>query len=243
MKQEIFEVISNTNLAQRIYKIVLKGNTEAIERPGQFVDIKTGNYFLRRPIAVCDYTEDSLTIVFKVFGGGTEWLSEVKPGDKLDLLVGLGNGYDTSLSGDRPLLLGGGAGTPPLYCLCKQLIAEGKKPTVVLGFNTFEDVFFKKEFKELGVILYITTADGSYGTRGFVTTPMPEIDYTYFYCCGPDLMMKTVYDESKTSGQFSFEERMGCGFGACMGCSRKTKSGTKRVCKEGPVFFKEDILW
>ena len=220
----------------------LQGDTEGI-RCGQFINIKLDGLFLRRPISVCDLTGDVLTIIYKVVGVGTEKMSEMKVGESLDVLTGLGNGYDTSLSGESPLLLGGGVGVPPLYLLCKKLCEEGKRPTVVLGFNTKEEIFFEKEFTSLGAKVIVCTADGSYGMKGFVTTAMADLDYTYFYTCGPEPMLKAVYNCAKTSGQLSFEERMGCGFGACMGCSCKTITGYKRICKEGPVMQKEEIIW
>ena len=226
-------------------KMELKGDTSAIVRPGQFVNIKLDGLFLRRPISVCDVQGDTLTIIYKVVGKGTELMQKMHGGE-LDVLSGLGNGYDLSKSGDRPLLIGGGVGVPPLYMLAKQLIGEGKNVTnvtVVLGFNTKSEIFYEKEFKALGADVIVATADGSYGIRGFVTDAIGNLDYSYFYTCGPEPMLKAVYAAAKTSGQFSFEERMGCGFGACMGCSCKTIYGNKRICKEGPVLYKEEILW
>ncbi len=243
MKQSIFTVISNKKIASDVYRVVLDGDTSAITAPGQFVNIKIDGLFLRRPISVCDYDETSLTLIFKVVGKGTEKLADAEIGAGFDILSGLGNGYDLSLSGERPLLLGGGVGVPPLYNLCKKLAAQGKKPVAVLGFNSKNDVFYKDEFRALGADVYVTTADGSDGIKGFVTDAIKDIDYTYFYTCGPEPMLKAVYNASVTSGQFSFEERMGCGFGACMGCSCKTVTGNKRICKEGPVLVKEEILW
>ena len=203
--------------------------------------------YLRRPISVCDVinteTEQAIVILYKVVGKGTEKMATLPLGTTLDVLTQLGNGYDTSCSGEAPLLLGGGVGVPPLYLLAKKLIAEGKKVSVILGFNTKDEVFYEEEFKALGADVTVTTVDGSYGTKGFVTTAMVEKDYTYFYTCGPEPMLKAIYTASTTSGQFSFEERMGCGFGACMGCSCKTITGYKRICKEGPVLVKEEILW
>lgn len=245
MNQSIFTVTSNIKIAKDIYHMSLNGDTSAITSAGQFVNIKIDGLFLRRPISVCDYDSSSLTLIFKVVGKGTEKLAEAECGDRFDVLTGLGNGYDLSLSGERPLLLGGGVGVPPLFNLCKKLIAEGKKPIVVLGFNSVQDVFYEKEFQALGAEVFVTTADGSYGIKGFVTDAIKTVvgDYTYFYTCGPEPMLKAVYKETVTSGQFSFEERMGCGFGACMGCSCKTITGNKRICKEGPVLVKEEILW
>ena len=242
MKQSIFTVVSNEALTDSVYKMVLSGDTSAITAPGQFVNIKLDGMFLRRPISVCDYNDQTLTIVYKVVGKGTEVMSKMT-GGQLDILTGLGNGYDLSLSGDHPVLLGGGVGVPPMYNLAKKLIAEGKKVSVILGFNTKSEIFYEEEFKKLGCEVTVTTVDGSYGVKGFVTTALEGMDYTYFYTCGPEPMLKAVYKASNTSGQMSFEERMGCGFGACMGCSCKTLTGYKRICKEGPVMQKEELLW
>ncbi len=243
MKQSLFTILSNTPLTDSVYKMVLSGDTSAITAPGQFVNIQLDGLFLRRPISVCDYDGETLTIVYKVVGKGTEAMSNMTPGSKLDILTGLGNGYDLSLSGDCPVLLGGGVGVPPMYNLAKKLIAEGKKVTVILGFNTKSEVFYEEEFKALGAAVIVATADGSHGVKGFATTPLADLDYSYFYTCGPEPMLKAVYRSTTTSGQMSFEERMGCGFGACMGCSCKTLTGYKRICKDGPVMKKEEILW
>ena len=242
MKQSIFEIRTNEALTSTVYKMTLAGDTSPITAPGQFVNIKLEGQFLRRPISVCDCEDGLLTLIYKVVGRGTEQMSQMLPGEKLDLLTGLGNGYDTTLTGDRPLLLGGGVGVPPLYMLAKQLRAEGKGVSVVLGFNTKDEIFYENEFKALGCDVTVTTADGSYGVRGFVTNAM-DVDYTHVCTCGPEPMLKAVYKACKTDGQFSFEERMGCGFGACMGCSCKTITGYKRICKEGPIMRKGDILW
>ena len=243
MKQGLFTIVSNEALTDSVYKMVLEGDTSAITAAGQFVNIQLDGMFLRRPISVCDYGENSLTIVYKVVGKGTEAMSAMMPGKQLDILTGLGNGYDLSLSGEKPVLLGGGVGVPPMYNLAKKLIAEGKKVSVILGFNTKSEIFYEEEFKKLGCDVTVTTVDGSYGVKGFVTTALEAMDYSYFYTCGPEPMLKAVYRASATSGQMSFEERMGCGFGACMGCSCKTLTGNKRICKEGPVMKKEEILW
>ena len=242
MKNSVFTIIKNTNLTSNVYIMTLKGDTEGI-RCGQFVNIQLDGLFLRRPISVCDCEGDVLTLIYKVVGRGTEKMSHMTEGESLDLLTGLGNGYNTTPSGDRPLLLGGGVGVPPLYMLCKKLIAEGKHPTVILGFNKADEVFYENEFRALGADVIVCTADGSYGTRGFVTTAMEGIEYTYFFTCGPEPMLKAVYKATTTEGQMSFEERMGCGFGACMGCSCKTMTGYKRICKEGPVMRKKEVLW
>lgn len=242
MKQSLFKIKSNEALTDSVMKMTLVGDTSQITNCGQFINIKLDGLFLRRPISVCDCEKDEVTIIYKVVGKGTEQMKNMKDGE-LDILTGLGNGYDTEKSEDKPLLLGGGVGVPPLYMLAKKLIAQGKKVSVILGFNTKDEIFYENEFRSLGADVFVTTADGSYGTKGFVTDAMKDLDYTYTYCCGPEPMLKAVYNSSKTSGQYSFEERMGCGFGACMGCSCKTKYGNKRICKDGPVLEKEEIIW
>ena len=243
MKQGIYKIISNRPLTDTVFQMVLEGDVSHIKNSGEFINIKLEGKYLRRPISVCDVDATTVTIVYKVVGGGTEQMSEMPVGTVLDVLTGLGNGYDLVTSVDKPLLLGGGVGLPPLYNLAKRLIERGKKVTVVLGFNTKDEIFYENEFKALGAETYVTTADGSYGIKGFVTDAIKDLDYTYFYTCGPEPMLKAVYKTSKTSGQMSFEERMGCGFGACMGCSCKTLTGYKRICKDGPVMKKEEILW
>lgn len=244
MKQAIFTIKSNVPLTKTVFRAVLVGNTSEIKNSGQFVNLLIDGFFLRRPISVCDKDRESFTIVYKVVGKGTEKLSKMQKGEKLDILTGLGNGYDESLSGETPLLIGGGVGVPPLYLLCKNLIAQGKKPTVILGFNTKEEIFLKDEFESLGVKTLVATADGSFGIKGFVTDALKLVDdYSHFFTCGPEPMLKAVFAATETDGQFSFEERMGCGFGACMGCSCKTVTGYKRICKEGPVLRKGEILW
>ena len=221
----------------------LSGDTSDITASGQFVNIKLDGFFLRRPISVCDSEDGILTLIYKVVGKGTEYMSTLTVGEKLDILTGLGNGYDLTASGSKPLLVGGGVGVPPLYKLAKNLIKEGKDVTVILGFNTKSEIFWKEEFELAGAKVIVATVDGSEGVRGFVTDAMKGLDYTYFYSCGPEPMLKALYNASVTSGEMSFEERMGCGFGACMGCSCKTVTGNKRICKEGPVLKKEDIIW
>ena len=243
MKQSIFEIKSNEALTDSVMKMTLSGDTSDITASGQFVNIKLDGLFLRRPISVCDSQDGVLTIIYKVVGKGTEQMKKMKSGEKLDVLTGLGNGYDLSPAGEKPLLIGGGVGVPPMYMLAKQLIAQGKKVSVILGFNTKSEIFAEEDFKALGADVTVTTVDGSYGVKGFVTDAMKEMDYSYFYTCGPEPMLKAIYNTSKTSGQFSFEERMGCGFGACMGCSCKTLYGNKRICKDGPVLVKEEIIW
>lgn len=243
MKQGIFRITSNEKIARDIFKMTIAGDTSAITAPGQFVNIKLDGFFLRRPISVCDCVGENLTLIYKTVGRGTEQMSRMKNGDELDLLTGLGNGYNTRTSGDSPLLVGGGVGVPPMYMLCKKLVAEGKKVTVVLGFNSKDDVFYEDEFRALGADVHIATADGTYGTKGFVTDVIKNLQYTFFYTCGPEPMFRAMHKMMKTPGQYSFEERMGCGFGACMGCSCKTLTGNKRICKEGPVMESEEIIW
>lgn len=242
MKQSIFEIVSNKALTASVYRMELRGDTSAITAPGQFVNIQLDGMYLRRPISVCDVQGDILTIVYKVVGKGTEAMSRMASG-KLDILTGLGNGYDLTLAGEKPVLLGGGVGVPPMYLLARKLRQLGKEVSVILGFNTKDEIFYEEEFKALGCAVTVTTVDGSYGLKGFVTDALKTMDYTHFYTCGPEPMLKAVYRASTTSGQMSFEERMGCGFGACMGCSCKTLTGYKRICKDGPVMMKEEILW
>ena len=243
MKQGIFRITSNEKIARDIFKMTLAGDTSAITAPGQFVNIKLDEFFLRRPISVCDCVGENLTLIYKTVGRGTERMSRMGAGDELDLLTGLGNGYDTKISGGNPLLVGGGVGVPPMYMLCKELISEGKNVTVVLGFNSKADVFYEDEFRALGADVHIATADGTYGTKGFVTDVIKDMQYTFFYTCGPEPMFRAMHKIMKTPGQYSFEERMGCCFGACMGCSCKTLTGNKRICKEGPVMESEEIIW
>lgn len=243
MKQSIFRITSNKKIARDIFKMTIAGDTSAITAPGQFVNIKLDGLFLRRPISVCDCVGENLTLIYKTVGHGTEQMSRMKNGDELDLLTGLGNGYNTKKSGGSPLLVGGGVGVPPMYMLCRELISEGKKVTVVLGFNSKDDVFYEDEFRALGADVHIATADGTYGIKGFVTDVIKDMQYTFFYTCGPEPMFRAMHKIMKTPGQYSFEERMGCGFGACMGCSCKTLTGNKRICKEGPVMESEEIIW
>lgn len=240
-KQNIYKILSNEKIAKDIYKMILEGDTQYITASGQFINIKLEGKFLRRPISVCDYDENTITIIYKVVGEGTEMMSRLPVGETLDVLTGLGNGYDIS-NGTKPLLIGGGVGVPPMYNLCKKLIAAGQEPTVILGFNTKEEVFYEDEFRALGADVRVATVDGSYGIKGFVTDAFPD-EYDYFYTCGPMPMFRAIEAKAVTSGQYSFEERMGCGFGACMGCSCKTKYGNKRICKDGPVLVREEIIW
>ena len=243
-KQGIFTIEENRPLTASVYRMVLAGDTRYITAPGQFVNIALEGKFLRRPISVCDYDSQTVTIIYKVVGQGTAQMAKMHPGETLDVLTGLGNGYDLSPAGEAPLLVGGGGGIPPLYGLAKRLTARGKRVTAVLGFNCAAEQFLVEDFRALGVKVIVLTADGSAGVRGLVTDGMALAQgYSYLYTCGPEAMLRAVYDRCVTSGQFSFEERMGCGFGACMGCSCQTKYGNKRICTDGPVLVKEEIIW
>ena len=264
MLKGIFTVKSNENIAKDIYKMILAGDTSACQRPGQFLNIKLDGLFLRRPISVCDYDDEEIKIIYKIVGKGTRAMAEMRQGQTLDVLTGLGNGYDSSKAGTSPVLIGGGVGIPPLYGLLKALqrqrAADAKaartagglasnesagteKIRVILGFNTAEEIFYQNEFEAAGAEVLLATADGSAGVKGFVTDVLAGLDYSYFYTCGPEAMFRAIERVAKTSGQYSFEERMGCGFGACMGCSCETKYGSKRICKDGPVLEREEILW
>lgn len=245
MKQGLFSITQNEKIAQSVYKMRLSGDTSAIKKAGQFVNIKLDGFFLRRPISVCDYTAEELLIIYKVVGKGTEKMSAMEKGEQLDILTGLGNGYDLTVKTERPVLIGGGVGVPPLYKLAKELKNQGKRVSVILGFNSENEIFFEDEFKEIADRVLICTADGSYGIKGFVTDAVKDIDFDYFFTCGPEPMFKALEStiDKNISGQLSFEQRMGCGFGACMGCSCKTLTGNKRICREGPVLFREEIIW
>lgn len=245
MKQGLFSITQNEKIAQSIYKMRLSGDTSAIKKAGQFVNIKLDGFFLRRPISVCDYTAEELLIIYKVVGKGTEKMSAMEKGEQLDILTGLGNGYDLTVKTEKPVLIGGGVGVPPLYKLSKELKNQGKRVSVILGFNSENEIFFEDEFKEIADRVLICTADGSYGINGFVTDAVKDIDFDYFFTCGPEPMFKALEStiDKNISGQLSFEQRMGCGFGACMGCSCKTLTGNKRICREGPVLFREEIIW
>ena len=243
MKEVNYTVESNRRIARDIWEMVLCGDNSAITRPGQFVNLLIDGCYLRRPLSVCNAEGDRLTLIYKVVGKGTEILSRTQLGTVINTRSGLGNGFDVTRAGERPLLVVGGVGVPPMYLLCRRLIENGAKPVVVLGFNTAEDVFYRSEFEALGAEVHIATADGSVGTRGFVTDVVKNLDYTYFYTCGPMPMFYALERTVRTVGEYSFEERMGCGFGACMGCSCKTKYGTKRICVNGPVLKREEIIW
>ena len=243
MKEVNYTLESNRKIAKDIYEMVLLGDNSAITRPGKFVNLLIDGCYLRRPLSVCNVEGDRLTLIYKVVGKGTEILSHAEPGAAFDTLTGLGNGFDVTRAGSYPLLVGGGVGVPPMYLLCRRLIENGAKPTVVLGFNTADDVFYRERFEALGAEVRVTTADGSGGTRGVVTDEVKRLMYTYFYACGPMPMFRALDQVVTTSGEYSFEERMGCGFGACMGCSCKTKYGTKRICVDGPVLRREEVIW
>ena len=243
MQTAVFVLLSNELIASRVYKMRLRGATDGI-RAGQFVDIAVPGQFLRRPISVCDVEGVVLTLIYKVVGDGTRKMSQWQAGSTLNVLTGLGNGYNLEKAGERPLLVGGGVGVPPLYYLAKQLRAKGKTVRVILGFNTREEVFFEDEFRELGCEVQVTTADGSYGIKGFVTAALPfegESEGSYYYACGPLPMLRALVQAAGTKGEVSMEERMGCGFGICVGCSIQTQNGIKRVCKEGPVFRVDEL--
>ena len=240
--RNIYSVASNKKIAKDTYKMVLSGRSENI-KPGQFIDIQLPGFFLRRPISVCDIDKNSITIIYKAVGSGTEYMKALQNDETLDILSGLGNGFDIEKSKSKPLIIGGGVGVPPLYYLAKRLIESGKKPSVILGFNSKNEVFFKDKFISLGCNTIVTTVDGSTGIKGLVTDAISGIEYDYVFTCGPLPMLKAVYYNTDTDGQYSFEERMGCGIGACMGCTCKTKNGYKRICKDGPILHKEEIIW
>lgn len=243
MKQGIYVVRENIPLTKWVWRMVLEGDTSALTAPGQFINLKLDGFFLRRPISVCDYDDKTITILYKTVGKGTEAMAALKCGAEIDVLVGLGNGFSIEKSGENPLLIGGGVGIPPMFRLAKELLAQGKRVTVILGFRTAEEVFYEEEFKALGATVYVTTEDGSKGEKGFVTDVMKMLSYSYFYTCGPMPMFRAIEKVAAASGQYSFEERMGCGFGACMGCSCETKYGNKRICRDGPVLEREEIVW
>ena len=245
MKQSLFTMEHARQLTADTYELVLSGDTSAVTAPGQFVNIQLPGKFLRRPISICNWTEDALLLLVRVVGEGTHDLVRCVPGTELDVLSGLGNGFDWTKGGQHPILLGGGIGIAPLYGLAQRMLEAGITPTVGLGFRSGKDAFYLKEFSKLGCRLLVATEDGSAGAKGFVTDlakNVPECDYAFV--CGPTPMLKAVHGLAQlTGGQFSFEARMGCGFGACMGCSVPTTNGYKRVCKDGPILYKEEIVW
>ena len=238
-----FRLLENLPLTSAVWRMRLGGDTSGITRPGQFVQVKLPGFYLRRPISVCDWDGDSLTLVYKVVGQGTEAMTGLRSGETLDLLTGLGNGFDVNACGQRPLLVGGGVGLPPMIGLCRTLVECGKKPTVLAGFNTAAEVFLRDAVEQLGAPFVLATMDGSAGVKGLVTDAMGGLEFDSVCACGPEPMLRAVYQAAEVPGQFSFEERMGCGFGACMGCSCKTKYGSKRICKDGPVLAREEIIW
>ncbi|MCQ2546306.1 MAG: dihydroorotate dehydrogenase electron transfer subunit [Clostridia bacterium] len=242
-------VKSNRQIADRTWEMILEtpsGMTDDF-RPGQFINIRIDGLYLRRPISICDWSDDTVTIVYKTVGRGTEAMSRIEAGAKIDVLLPLGNGYNTEAEnvGERPVLIGGGAGVPLMYCLCRRLVSEGVVPAVVLGFRTAGEMFYIERFREMNIEVAVATEDGSYGVKGFVTDVMSDPGYTSFFACGPEGMLRAVDRAAKADipGWFSFEERMGCGFGACMGCSCETKYGSKRICKDGPVLERGEIIW
>ena len=244
-KRGIYTVISNRPLTETVYEMVLTGDMQYITAPGQFVNVELEGKFLRRPLSVCDYDDKTVTLVYKVVGSGTEQMGEMEPGTELDILTGLGNGFTIQPDCRKVLVVGGGVGVPPLYNLTKRLIDAGQYVTVILGFNTGSEVFYKEEFEALGATVILATADGSQGIKGFVTDAIKECtpEYDYIYACGPIPMLEALGRVVEGDGQFSFEERMGCGFGGCMGCTCKTKYGNKRICREGPVLTLDEIIW
>ena len=258
MKQSVFHIVSNRPLTDDVFELRLAGDASAFTRPGQFAEISVEGLFLRRPISVCDWNDVELLLLVKAVGKGTNALRDLKSGASLDILTGLGNGFEVGqgtegTSASRTVLVGGGIGIAPLYALARQLSVERSRIgiaaplPVILGFRKAADVFYVKEFVELGCNVMVATEDGSMGTRGFVTDVLsahPELCYAYAYACGPMPMLRAVARLPQvTDGQFSFEARMGCGFGACMGCTIATTSGPKRVCREGPVFHKAELVF
>ena len=275
MKKEILTVISNrpVDALSKVYQMELSGCSEE-QRPGQFVNIELDGLFLRRPISVCDWKDGVLTLLYKLVGKGTALMATLQPGARLDVLCSLGNGFDIDIPAlTRPLLVGGGIGTAPLYLLARRLKERGVSPTVILGFNTASEIIYEKEFKALGLRTLVTTVDGSYGTPGFVTDALPLLasasapssvgasvsdpstvgdsvsdsstvgasGYDYCYACGPMPMLRALAPKLASPAQFSLEERMGCGTGICMGCTCPQLTGTKRICKDGPVFRLDEI--
>ena len=242
MKEVTYTVLENTPLTDSVFRLRLAGDTTAITAPGQFLELRLPGLYLRRPLSVCDWDVEGLTVLYKVVGAGTVQLSQARPGQRLDALSGLGNGFDLGACGNTTLVIGGGIGVPPMYGLARRLLAAGKTPVAILGFNTASERFYEDEFRALGIQTILTTADGSCGVRGFVTDALPE-QYDTFCACGPLPMLRALCRAADKPGFLSLEARMGCGFGACMGCTIETADGPKRVCREGPVFRKEVLLW
>ena len=244
MERLTLKVTSNRPLAKGIWEMKLSGCTPEC-RPGQFVNLMIGGCYLRRPISVCDWQDSILTLAYKIVGKGTRAMSEMNPGAEIDALAPLGNGFDTSVPCAGALLVGGGIGCAPLFKLSRALRAQGKDVTLVAGFRASDEIYYKEEFEALGVKVLIATEDGSAGVKGFVTDAIryENPSYDYIYACGPMPMMRALCSVTDAPGQMSLEERMGCGFGICMGCTCKTMTGGKRICKEGPVFPREEIIW
>ena len=244
MKEVNYTIDSQRKLTDEVYEICLAGDTSAITTPGQFVNLRLEGFYLRRPLAVCDVVDGHLVLIYKIIGRGTDALMRMRNGEKLNLLVGLGNGYDKEKGGDHPLLIGGGVGGPSLYWLANELLKDGKDVKVILGFASKDKIFYEDEFRRLGAKVLVTTDDGTAGIHGFVADAIPQAgEYYYIYACGPEMMLHDIYNATTCGGQYSFAGRMGCGFGACRGCSVQTKNGIKRICKEGPVLTREEIIW
>lgn len=245
MKQSIFTLERARQLTGDVWELTLAGDTSAVTAPGQFINIQLPGKFLRRPISVCDWRSGSLTLLVKEAGAGTRELVRLPEGTKLDLLTGLGNGFGLSNPPENAVLAGGGIGAAPLYGLARRMLARGQRPIAVLGFRSKSDAFYTEEFTALGLEVHTATEDGTLGTKGFVTDVLKALpEGQYVLACGPTPMLRAVHALPRiTGGQFSFEARMACGFGACVGCTIETKAGLRRVCRDGPVFRKEDILW
>ena len=242
MRQKTDEILSNRNIARGVYEMKLKADTDDIH-PGQFVDIALPGKYLRRPISVCQAENGVLTLIYKTVGRGTEQMSRMQAGEKLDVLLPLGNGYDLTKAGEQPLLVGGGVGVPPLYMLAEKL-SRKSHVTVILGFNAKDEIFYEEEFRRLGCDVIVCTADGSYGIKGFVTDGLKTVkQYSYVYACGPAVMLKNMDGMLESDGEYSMEERMGCGFVVCLGCTIVTREGAKRVCADGPVFDRKVLVW
>jgi len=239
-----YKIINHTQLTENVFKLIIEGNTSTVKRAGQFVNIQIDNFYLRRPISVCDYDDNTITLIYKILGEGTEALSKYRVGDYLDLLVGLGNGFNVDAECQKPLVIGGGVGVPPLYNLTKKLLEKGKNPTLVICFNTEKEIFLYNEFKNLGLNVFVATLDGSFGTKGYFSNVIKEncLNYDYYYACGNLPMIKNIHSFMQVEGQISFEERMGCGFGGCMGCSIKTRNGYKKVCTDTVLLSNEVIF-
>ena len=242
MRKSLYTITENAPVAAGTYRLVLCGDG-AVD--GEFVHIAVPGFYLRRPLSICDLEEGRMTIVYKVVGEGTRALSAMVPGETLEVLTGLGKGFDPQACRKEALLVGGGLGVPPLLLLAKRLKAQGKKVTAVLGFNRAEERILVPEFEAACDAVAVSTVDGSVGVKGFVTDAIAALrpTYDFFYTCGPMVMMKVVCDALEGPGEASLEERMGCGAGFCYGCSIQTKNGPRRVCKDGPVFKKEELIW